>query len=136
MLVAIISYLLLKFYLMRLKRQSGGELGDKERAEAAAKVNRITKVVDHIVALWLKCLIWVSILLFAMVIITLCVSLLGTAPESAWVASIESCGFDAIAQIASELGVVVSLLIIALSLGIFAASVYLIFWSLFKRNRS
>ena len=134
--VAIISYLLLRFYLMRLRMQKGGELGEAERAAAVAKVERIVNVIDRILILWFKFLLLVVVILLAMTVVTLGISLLSTAPESAWVASIERWGFDLIAQLVGEYGAVVSLSALALSLGIGAISVYLILRLFFRKKRN
>ena len=133
--VAIISYLLLRFYLMRLRMQKGGELGEAERAAAVAKVERIVNVIDRILILWFKFLLLVVVILLAMTVVTLGISLLSTAPESAWVASIERWGFDAITQVIGEFGVATSLSMLAISLGICAIVVYLILRLFFKKRR-
>lgn len=133
--VAIISYLLLRFYLMRLRMQKGGELDEAERAAAVARVERIVNVIDRILILWFKFLLWLAIILLAMTVVALAISLLSTAPDSAWVASIERWGVEFIAELVGEYGVVTSLSALALSLGIGAISVYLILRLFFRKKR-
>ena len=133
--VAIISYLLLRFYLMRLRMQKGGELDEAERAAAVARVERIVNVIDRILILWFKFLLWLAIILLAMTVVALAISLLSTAPDSAWVASIERWGVEFIAELVGEYGVVTSLSALALSLGVCAISIYLILRLFFRKRR-
>lgn len=133
--VAIISYLLLRFYLMRLRMQKGGELDEAERAAAIAKVERIVNVIDRILILWFKFLLLVVVILLAMTVVTLGISLLSTAPDSAWIASVNRWGIDTIAELVGEYGVVTSLSALALSLGVCAISIYLILRLFFRKHR-
>ena len=133
--VAIISYLLLRFYLMRLRMQKGGELDEAERAAAIAKVERIVNVIDRILILWFKFLLWLAIILLAMTVVALAISLLSTAPDSAWIASVERWGVEFIAELVGEYGVVTSLSALALSLGVCAISIYLILRLFFRKRR-
>lgn len=133
--VAIISYLLLKFYLMRLKMQRGGEIDEKERAEAIAKVSRIVNAIDFVLILWFKFLLWAIIILFATTIIALGISLFGTTHESAWIAAVERWEVCTIAQLVGEYGVVTSLSVVALTLGVGAISIYLILRLFFRKRR-
>lgn len=132
--VAIISYLLLKFYLMYLQKQKGSDLDEMERASAVARVSRIVDIIDRILILWFKFLLVVVIILFVATIITLFISLLGSISESAWIASIARWNFDAITQVVSKFGVAISLTILAISLGLCAIVVYLILRLLFKKK--
>ena len=133
--VAIISYLLLRFYLMRLRMQKGGELDEAERAAAVARVERIVNVIDRILILWFKFLLWLAIILLAMTVVVLAISLLSTAPDSAWIASVNRWGIDTIAELVGEYGVVTSLSALALSLGVCAISIYLILRLFFRKHR-
>ena len=133
--VAIISYLLLKFYLMRLKMQRGGEIDEKERAEAIAKVSRIVNAIDFVLILWFKFLLWAIIILFATTIIALGISLFGTAHESAWIAAVERWEVGAIAQLVGEYGVVTSLSALALTLGVGAIVIYSILKFFLKKKQ-
>ena len=132
--IAIISYLLLKFYLMYLQKQKGSDLDEMERASAVARVSRIVDIIDRILILWFKFLLVVVIILFVATIITLFLSLLGSISEPAWIASIAHWNFDAITQVVSKFGVAISLTILAISLGLCAIVVYLILRLLFKKK--
>ena len=133
--VAIISYLLLKFYLMRLKVQKGGEIDESERAQAIAKVTKIVNVVDFVLIIWFKFLLGLILLLFATTIVALGISLLGSAPESAWIASVQHWEVDAITQIVGKYGVATSLALLATTLGVGAIVVYSILRLFFRKYR-
>ena len=130
MLVAIMSYILLKLYILQLKIRSKANLDEKEKAEAAAKVNKIANTLDRIVTLWFKLLLWVVIILFTVTILSLIISLFGITSESAWITSIELWGLGTIAQIVSEQGLGKVISTITILLLIFGGLSYLAVWLL------
>ena len=130
MLVAIISYILLKLYILQLKIRSKANLDEKEKAEAAAKVNKMANTLDRIVTLWFKLLLWVVIILFTVTILALIISLFGITSESAWITSIELWGLGTIAQIVSEQGLGKVISTITILLLIFGGLSYLAVWLL------
>jgi hypothetical protein len=130
MLVAILSYILLKLYLVRLKAKSGAEISEADRAEAVAKVDRIVNVVDRIVSIWFRLLLWVLIILFAVVIITLLISIFGISAESSWLYSIELWSYGTIAQIVGEYGIGKAISTISIAVVLFGALSALAIWLL------
>ena len=133
--VAIISYLLLKFYLMHLKMQKGGEIDKSERAKAIAKVTKVVNMVDFVLILWFTFLLGLILLLFVTTTVALGVSLLGYAPESAWIASIQHWEVDTITQIVGEYGLATSLALLTMILGVGAIVIYSILMLFFKKKR-
>ena len=133
--VAIISYILLKFYLMHLKMRKGGEIDKSERAKAIAKVTKVVNMVDFVLILWFTFLLGLIILLFVTTTVALGVSLLGYAPESAWIASIQHWEVDAITQIVGEYGLATSLALLTMILGVGAIVIYSILMLFFKKKR-
>lgn len=133
--VAIISYLLLKFYLMHLKMQKGGEIDKSERAKAIAKATKVVNMVDFVLILWFTFLLGLIILLFVTTAVALGVSLLGYAPESAWIASIQHWEVDTITQIVGEYGLATSLALLTIVLGVGAIVIYSILMLFFKKKR-
>ena len=132
--VAIISYLLLKFYLMRLRMQKGRELDEAERAAAVARVERIVNVIDRILILWFKFLLWVVIVLLAVAVIALLISILGISTESSWLSSIELWSFGTIAQIVGEYGFGKVLATISISLVLLGGLICLAIWLLTNKK--
>ena len=124
------SYILLKLYILQLKIRSKANLDEKEKAEAAAKVNKIANTLDRIVTLWFKLLLWVVIILFTVTILSLIISLFGITSESAWITSIELWGLGTIAQIVSEQGLGKVISTITILLLIFGGLSYLAVWLL------
>lgn len=133
--VAIISYLLLKFYLMHLKMRKGGEIDKSERVKAIAKVTKVVNMVDFVLILWFTFLLGLIILLFVTTAVALGVSLLGYAPESAWIASIQHWEVDTITQIVGEYGLATSLALLTMILGVGAIVIYSILMLFFKKKR-
>lgn len=133
--VAIISYILLKFYLMHLKMRKGGEIDKSERAKAIAKVTKVVNMIDFVLILWFTFLLGLIILLFVTTAVALGVSLLGYAPESAWIASIQYWEVDTITQIVGEYGLATSLALLTMILGVGAIVIYSILMLFFKKKR-
>ena len=134
MLVAIISYILLKLYLARLRVERGAEVDEAGRAEAAAKVARIVNVIDRIVTIWFKFLLWVVIVLLAVAVIALLISILGISTESSWLSSIELWSFGTIAQIVGEYGFGKVLATISISLVLLGGLICLAIWLLTNKK--
>lgn len=134
MLVAIISYILLKLYLARLRVERGAEVDEAGRTEAAAKVARIVNVIDRIVTIWFKFLLWVVIVLLAVAVIALLISILGISTESSWLSSIELWSFGTIAQIVGEYGFGKVLAIISISLVLLGGLICLAIWLLTNKK--
>lgn len=124
------SYILLKLYILQLKIRSKANLDEKEKAEAAAKVNKMANTLDRIATLWFKFLLWVVIILFTVTILALIISLFGITSESAWITSIELWGLGTIAQIVSEQGLGKVISTITILLLIFGGLSYLAVWLL------
>ena len=118
MLVAIISYILLNLYLMRIKAQSGGTVDDSSKAEAVAKVASIVSIINRVLAIWFKFLLWLFIVLFVAAIIALVTSIFGIRTEAAWLLSIELWSFGSISHIIGEYGVSKVISAISVSPGI------------------
>ena len=134
MLVAIISYILLRLYILQLRVRSRAEFDEKKRAKAIAKVSKIINVVDRIVVLWLKLQLYIAITLFAVAIIALIISIFGITCEWAWITSIELWGFGTISQIVGEHGIGKVISTISLLLLVFAGLSYLTVWLLTNKK--
>ena len=134
MLVAIMSYILLRLYILQLRVRSRAKLDENEKAEAAAKVTKITNVVDRIVVLWLKLQLCIAITLFAVAIIALIVSIFGITSEWAWITSIELWELGTISQIVGKHGVGRVISIISILLLLFAGLSYLAVWLLTNKK--
>ena len=125
MLVAVISYILLHIYLARLKAQRKSNLDEKSKAEAVAKVAKIINVINRIVALWFKFLLWAFIVLAAVAIVALGVAIFGISSEAEWLLSIELWEFGTIAQILGEYGITKVISAISILLVLLGALAYL-----------
>ena len=114
MLVALISYILLQLFLARAKAQIGTEVDNAQKAEIVAKVQRITDVIDFVIAIWFKMLLGLAIIIAILV----CIAIFGIAFESATITAIEILEFGTIAQLVSEFGTptVISTLVFAVIL--------------------
>ena len=125
MLVAVISYILLHIYLARLKAQRKSNLDEQSKAEAVAKVAKIINVINRIVALWFKFLLWAFIVLAVAAILALGVSIFGIATDAEWLVSIELLEFGTVAQIVGEYGFGKVVSAISLSLVLLGVLAYL-----------
>jgi hypothetical protein len=130
MLVAIISYILLNLYLMRIKAQNGGTVDDSSKAEAVAKVASIVSIINRVLAIWFKFLLWLFIVLFVAAIIALAISIFGIRTEAAWLLSIELWSFGSISHIIGEHGVSKVISAISVSLMVLVGLIYLAIWLL------
>ena len=130
MLVAIISYILLNLYLMRIKAQNGGTVDDSSKAEAVAKVASIVSIINRVLAIWFKFLLWLFIVLFVAAIIALVISIFGIRTEAAWLLSIEFWSFGSISHIIGEYGVSKVISTISVSLMVLVGLIYLAIWLL------
>ena len=130
MLVAIISYILLNLYLMRIKAQNGGTVDDSSKAEAVAKVASIVSIINRVLAIWFKFLLWLFIVLFVAAIIALVISIFGIRTEAAWLLSIELWSFGSISHIIGEYGVSKVISTSSISLMVLVGLIYLAIWLL------
>jgi hypothetical protein len=130
MLVAIISYILLNLYLMRIKAQNGGTVDDSSKAEAVAKVASIVSIINRVLAIWFKFLLWLFIVLFVAAIIALVISIFGIRTEAAWLLSIELWSLGSVSHIIGEHGVSKVISTISVSLMVLVGLIYLAIWLL------
>ena len=130
MLVAIISYLLLNLFLAIAKAQSKGEVDEGRKAEMIAKVSRIIGVINRLVAIWFKFLLWLFIIIFAVTFLALCTSIFGISLNSAWITTIDLWELGTISQIVEKFGMTKVVSIISASLVLLAGLSYLAVWLL------
>lgn len=112
MLVALISYILLKIFLARAKAQSGTEVDESHKAEIVAKVKRIVDIIDYVIVIWFKVLFGLAIILA----ILLSIAIIGIAIEHSALLQLEIFEFGTLAFLIEKFGVatIVSTLAIAI----------------------
>lgn len=112
MLVAIISYILLKIFLARAKAQSGTEVDESHKAEIVAKVKRIVDIIDYVIVIWFKVLFGLAIILA----ILLSIAIIGIAIEHSALLQLEIFEFGTLAFLIEKFGVatIISTLAIAI----------------------
>ena len=112
MLVALISYILLKIFLALAKAQSGTEVDESHKAEIVAKVKRIVDIIDYVIVIWFKVLFGLAIILA----ILLSIAIIGIAIEHSALLQLEIFEFGTLAFLIEKFGVatIVSTLAIAI----------------------
>ena len=112
MLVALISYILLKIFLARAKAQSGTEVDESHKAEIVAKVQRIVDIIDCVIVIWFKVLFGLAIILA----ILLSIAIIGIAIEHSALLQLEIFEFGTLALLTERHGVatIVSTLAVAI----------------------
>lgn len=112
MLVALISYILLKIFLARAKAQSGTEVDESHKAEIVAKVKRIVDIIDYVLVIWFKVLFGLAIILA----ILLSIAIIGIAIEHSALLQLEIFEFGSLALLTERHGVatIVSTLAVAI----------------------
>lgn len=112
MLVALISYILLKIFLARAKAQSGTEVDESHKAEIVAKVKRIVDIIDYVLVIWFKVLFGLAIILA----ILLSIAIIGIAIEHSALLQLEIFEFGTLALLTERHGVatIVSTLAVAI----------------------
>ena len=134
MLVALISYILLNIYLARAKAQSGGDVDEGRKAEIVAKVAKIISIINRVLAIWFKFLLWVAIIAFAAIIIALIISIFGITSEWAWVATFELWNLGTISQVVGQYGLTKVISAISISLVMLVGLCYLAIWLLTNKK--
>ena len=134
MLVAVISYILLKIFLARVRVQNGGEIDAGRKAEAIAKVQRIVDVINRIIAIWFKFLLWVVIIVCVAAIIALGYTIFGLRTEAPWLLSLELWRFGTVEQMVGEYGLARITSTISVVVALLVGITYLAIWLLTNKK--
>ena len=117
-----------------MKEQSGEEADAGRKAEAIAKVRRIVIVINRIVAIWFKFLLWLAIVVCVAAIIALGYSIFALRTEDAWLLSLEIWKFGTISQIVQEYSLAQVVSVISVTISLLAGVVYLAIWLLTNKK--